>query len=84
MGFTDAILILISEVFVWGFFTNKHWARPLGLTALAGSSATALVFAIGTIPSGAWAVHPVQYGILCVLFAPIIGLFFKLIVLENN
>ena len=84
MGFTDAILIIISEIFVLGFFKQKAWAMKIGLVALSGAIATALVFAVGTMPSGAWLVHPAGYGILCVLFAPFLVLFIQLIKNSNT
>lgn len=84
LGITDAILIIVSEIFVWGFFTGKTWWKNTGLIALAGSSATAWVFAMGTLPSGAWTVHPIQYGVLCVLFAPFGGLFLQLLKTKNH
>ncbi len=82
LGTTDAILIVSSELFVLGFFRSKTWAYKTGLIALAGSSATALVFALGTLPFGAWAVHPLQYGLLVALFTPFIRLFQKLIIMK--
>ena len=79
MGFTDAILIIISEIFVLGFFKQKAWAMKIGLVALSGSMATALVFALATIPSGAWCLHPVAYGGMGVLFIPYVILFIQIL-----
>lgn len=84
MGITDAILIVISEIFVIGFFKQKVWSERIGLVALAGSMATALVFALGTLPSGAWRAHPVAYGAMTVLFVPYVILFIQLITKQSE
>ncbi|MCF7902882.1 MAG: hypothetical protein K9M19_05595 [Candidatus Marinimicrobia bacterium] len=83
MGITDAILIVMSEIFVIGFFKQKAWSERIGLVALAGSMATALVFALGTLPSGAWWAHPVAYGGMTILFVPYVILFIQLMTKQS-
>jgi len=75
MGYTDALIILLSFIFIFGVINDKPWFPTIGLIALSGTMATALVFVMGTLASGAWSVHPIAYGIIGLLFSPLLFLF---------
>ena len=74
-GITDSILILLTLYFVMSFFFKGTLNITLGLLSLGSSMVTALIFAIGTIPTGAWSDHPWAYGIMSILFTPFLVLF---------
>lgn len=73
MGLADAILVLASLAFAWGVLRDRAWSRPLGAVVLLAFMATALAFAVVTLPTGVWSVHRV-YLIEGVLFLPIAAL----------
>jgi len=78
-GITDSILILLTIYFVMTYFFKGYMNITIGLLSMTGSVATALVFAIGTVPTGAWTVHPWSYGIMSILFTPFMILLYILI-----
>jgi len=67
----DLMLIVLSLVFVYGYFRKRSWYRDVGLLALGGFHASALVFGYGTIQTGAWSAHPSSYVAMVVLFVPV-------------
>lgn len=78
LGITDALLILLSLCFVYAYHRQRPRQYSLGLLATGSSIVTALVFALGTLPSGAWLQNPISYGLITLLFIPFIGLFLQL------
>jgi hypothetical protein len=80
----DGIGIFLGILFAYkALFSTK--IRPiLGLVSLTIFISGALVFAAGTLPSGAWAAHPVSYGAMLVLFIPIPVLYVKLLLQMHN
>ncbi len=79
LGATDTIGILLGILFAYRAVILKDFNRRSGLLSLTIFITGALVFGAGTIPSGAWAVHPVAYGVMVVLFLPTGLLFIKLL-----
>jgi len=77
-GYTDAGIIVITEYFVLKYLFYNQLSIRLGIGVLTGSISTAIVFAFGTIPSGAWRLHPGTYGSLVILFIPFFILYIKL------
>lgn len=75
MAETDVILIFVSWFFVYRVFTQKPGQMIWGLLSTTGALTTGLVFALATIPSGAWQTHPIAYGTMVFLFLPVILLF---------
>ena len=75
MGLVDALFILVSLVFVYGYFAGPGWQRQLGLVSLTGMVYSAALFGVGTLLNGAWAAHPLAYLFLALAFAPV-GLLF--------
>jgi hypothetical protein len=67
----DVLLIVLSLVFVYGYFRNRDWNKEVGLLALGGFHVSALVFGWGTIQAGAWSAHPGSYIAMLVLFIPV-------------
>jgi hypothetical protein len=79
LGLLDTFLILLSFAFVAGYFARAPWHPWLGLATLSAFVASAFAFAGGTLPTGAWAAHPLAYLSLVLAFLPVAVLFFVLI-----
>jgi len=75
MGLVDAVAIILALVFVYLWITSRQAPIRLGLISLTIAGASAAIFAIGTFASGAWAAHPLAYGVMVILFAPLLPLF---------
>lgn len=80
LGFTDTISILLGMLFSYQALFKNRFNRRLGVISLTSFFIGAVVFAFGTLPSGAWAAHPCAYGIMVILFLPSIGLYFWLLI----
>ena len=72
LGGLDFINALFALIFVYGYFSRSHWWRWLGTTTLTASMVSSLIYAYGTVASGAWTGHVVRYLTLVVLFIPIV------------
>lgn len=76
MGIFDAVNIIISLIFVYGYFTYARWRLTFGVLTLTVMMYSALVFAFATIASGAWMDNLVSYIIITVAFLPVIILYY--------
>ncbi|MFQ6612664.1 MAG: hypothetical protein ACE5D2_06125 [Fidelibacterota bacterium] len=79
LGYLDFCTAIIALLFIYRFFTKKHRYRTLGLVVLSSSTVSAIIFGLGTFPSGAWNYHPITYFAMLVLYLPVIILFFVFI-----
>jgi len=86
LGSADAVTAVLSMAFVVGYFSHARWRIWLGTLALTSAMCSAVVFAYGTIASGAWADNLLEYLSLLVAFAPVAVLFvmFGLWVIEGR
>ncbi|MGE5400940.1 MAG: hypothetical protein ACM3S2_11080 [Ignavibacteriales bacterium] len=80
MAIFDTLNILVSIVFFYGFFAHAKWRLFVGLLNLAVMMYSALVFAYGTIASGAWGQHILEYIGMTIAFLPIVVLFISFLV----
>jgi len=76
MASFDLLIAIASLVFVYRFFVRKELIKRLGIVVLTSASVSALLFGIGTLPSGAWRTHPATYFSMTVLFIPVFILWF--------
>ncbi|MGE5682382.1 MAG: hypothetical protein ACM34K_16055 [Bacillota bacterium] len=76
MGIIDTFNIIISLIFVYGYFTYARWRLTFGVLTLTVMMYSALIFAFGTIFTGAWKDNFVSYTILLIAFIPVIILYF--------
>lgn len=81
MGVVDTLNILLTMVFIWGYFANSRWRLLIGLLNLSVMMYSAAVFAIATIADGAWMAHIIEYSAMTLAFLPVIFLFFELLIL---
>jgi hypothetical protein len=75
LGTTDLAGILLGQFFVYRALIKGAFYRRLGVISLTIFITGAVVFAFGTLPSGAWAAHPIAYGSMAVLFLPTVVLY---------
>jgi hypothetical protein len=79
LGMTDLAGILLGLFFVYRALIKGAFYRRLGVISLTIFITGAVVFAAGTFPSGAWAAHPIAYGLMAVLFLPAVILYIWLL-----
>ena len=80
MAALDLLNALLSLVFVWGLFTGRRWALPLGLVTLTVSVYAALVFDYATYAAGAWQPPALgAYVFINVAFVPALWLYGQLL-----
>lgn len=75
----DVIGILLGLVFTYRMLFKKNFSLILGLLSLTIFISGAIVFAVGTFPSGAWNAYPFAYWIMVVLFLPAGWLYIRLL-----
>lgn len=68
----DLLMIPLAWVLVWCLIKRDPRERIVETVALTGSLYSAGIFLLGTWPSGAWQAHPQAYGLLAILFSPVI------------
>ena len=78
-GALDLLVAGAGMVFALRFFRGGQGWFHWGVASLAGALYSAGIFGAGTLPSGAWAMHPLAYGLLALLFAPILPCLFVVI-----
>lgn len=82
LGVTDAVGILLGMSFSYQAALKGKFHPKMGIFSLTIFITGAVVFAFGTFPSGAWAAHPIAYGIMAILFFPAVILYAQLLRLE--
>jgi len=82
-GIVDGLNALTTPILLYAYLYRKpfcNWLASVNLTVMLYSS---ILFLAGTWPSGAWQSHPFEYGLLPLVFAPVILLivmaFFRLL-----
>lgn len=78
LGAADALVALISVAFTVGYTFKISGTISLGRICLTASLFSALIFTLGTLPTGAWGENPLPYISMVILFTPVIALFFLL------
>ncbi len=79
LGAVDVLAILLGIYFAARTLVGGRDVRQLGLLSLTIAFPSALVFAVGTITAGAWAAYPLEYGLMVVLFTPLLPLYVTLL-----
>lgn len=79
MGLVDGTAIIMALIFSYSAVLGGRMLPQLGIISLTAASASAAIFAIGTYANGAWSAHPRAYGLMVVLFAPLLPLFILLL-----
>lgn len=74
MAVVDAVNIVIAWLFVYGYFTRARWRWWIGCVTLTSTVHSAIVFAWGTIVSGAWSHRPAGYLAMAAVFVPVAAL----------
>jgi len=70
----DLVAIITGILFAYQIVIKKEMDWRLGFLSLTIAIASAILFGMGTFPSGAWTAHPASYWIMVGLFIPVIFL----------
>jgi len=65
------------------FITHKMNEVLWGQISLSAAISSALVFAVGTLATGAWLFHPQEYFGMAIVFMPVVLLFFMTMFTED-
>jgi len=84
MGVVDTVSIILALGFVYQAIFRKNSQPLIGIISMTIAMTSAVLFAVGTFPNGAWSSHPLAYGLMLILFAPVIPLYFLLLQSKNN
>jgi hypothetical protein len=71
-GALDFIFAIAGIRFCFQYFRRRGTWFRWGIFSLSGALYSAGIFAFGTIPGGAWRLHPLAYGLLAAVFSPIL------------
>ena len=74
----DIVGIVLAFILVFQKLMQNKLRPVIGLISLTIFISGAIVFAVGTLPSGAWAAHPLSYVSMVLLFTPTLPLYVKL------
>jgi hypothetical protein len=80
----DILGIILGLIFAYDSLFNGKQRTNLGILSLTIFISGAIVFAAGTLPSGAWSAHPTAYGIMGILFFPTVFLFVQLLISQHG
>ncbi|MDF1519819.1 MAG: hypothetical protein P1P73_04995 [Brevefilum sp.] len=75
----DVIGIILGIYYSFTTLFKQENNALLGILSLTIFISGAVVFAAGTVPSGAWTAHPISYWSMVSLFAPVPYLYVKLL-----
>lgn len=77
LGAVDALAAGLGVLWAVDIFITHKMAEDLwGQISLSVAISSALVFAVGTIATGAWLFHPQEYFGMAIAFIPVVLLFF--------
>ena len=82
MAAADVIAAGLGIYFSLSLLVKKQLRPLIGIISLSIALASAVVYLVGTLPSGAWLKNPISYLVVMVVFSPIIPLFFGLVVVN--
>ena len=79
MGLVDAIAASLGIYFAYCVIFVKTRSLLSGLISLTAAFSSALIFLVGTLPSGAWNQNLYEYLILVMIFCPAILLYIRVL-----
>lgn len=79
MGAVDAVAAGLGVFYAWNKMRKQKGVDRLGVISLTAAITSALVFGAGTIASGAWTDHTLEYVIMLILFTPLLPLYISLL-----
>jgi heme A synthase len=71
-GMFDFVVAIGAIVFVYQYRSEEKTSDLLGGASLTGSLYSAVIYAYGTLRSGAWGSHPLTYGLIAIVFTPMV------------
>ncbi|MDZ7844528.1 MAG: hypothetical protein U5K99_06995 [Anaerolineales bacterium] len=79
MGGVDAAAAALGVWFVVKYLIADVWKWKIGVISITSALTSAVIFAAGTGASGAWLEHPLAYGGMVLVFAPLFILYYYLV-----
>ncbi|MBN1480141.1 hypothetical protein EH223_19470 [candidate division KSB1 bacterium] len=70
-GVVDAVNVGLVLFLVYAYFAQFWWWRPLGVVTLSISLYSAIIYTYGTVSSGAWPFHALEYWSVAAAFSPV-------------
>jgi len=70
-GIVDGLNALTTPFLLWAYLKRKAFLNWLGAANLTIMLYSSILFLAGTWPSGAWQTHSFEYGLLSLVFAPV-------------
>lgn len=75
----DVVAIFLAFIFVYQAYRKNKIMDLIGILSLTIFISGAIIFAVGTLFAGAWRSHPIEYGLMAILFLPALVLYGLLI-----
>ena len=75
MGALDAGAACLGVFAAYSFIKNDRFVARYWVLSMGIALTSAILFTVGTLPSGAWIDHPIAYGSLVIFFSPLFLLF---------
>jgi hypothetical protein len=72
MGAVDALAAGLALFAGWKMVKDSEFYQNIWLISICIAATSAIIYCIGTLPSGAWQANPVGYGIVVVVFSPLV------------
>ena len=79
MAAADVVAAGMGIYFAYSFINNGKFKPLAGVISLTIALSSAIVYLIGTLPSGAWVHNPISYLIVILAFSPIVPLYILLV-----
>ena len=79
MAAADVVAACLGIYFSYSQLIKKRFKPVIGIISLTIALSSAVVYLVGTLPSGAWIHNPISYLIVILAFLPIIPLYILLV-----
>jgi len=79
MAAADVIAASLGIYFSYSLLIKSKFKPVAGIISLTIALSSAIVYLVGTLPSGAWVQNPLSYLIVLLAFSPIVPLYFLLV-----
>ncbi len=71
LGALDAIAAGLALFAGWRLIFGSVFSPDIWMISISIALTSAVIYCIGTLPSGAWGTNPLGYGIVVILFSPL-------------
>lgn len=74
MGAVDALAACLAFYAGWMMIKNSIFLPNIWAVSITIAMTSAVIYCLGTLPSGAWQANPLGYGIVALAFSPLLVL----------